>query len=217
MRSRCSTKQPVAVAAVWREVFRSVLPDGVDTAVLVCPTWWPPSRVERVREAAAARSTNVVCAATGRGARRRCARRHDRRRDCAGVRASRRQADVVTADAASRRIRQTSPRTVADAVGPATAVLVDAPVGVDGAVALAGAISECLRSRRRCGDDGPPGPGAALQCREPPNAADSGHRAAATAMAEGRCAGRRRRHRWLCSVVGLAVRSDVNGPGDRCR
>ena len=53
-------EQPVAVAAVWREVFRSALPDRVDTAVLVCPTWWPGPRVECVREAAAAISTNVV-------------------------------------------------------------------------------------------------------------------------------------------------------------
>ncbi|HET9564802.1 MAG TPA: type VII secretion-associated protein, partial [Mycobacterium sp.] len=37
-------------------------------------------------------------------------------------------------------------RAVADAVGSATAVLVDAPAGVDDAVALAGAISECLRT-----------------------------------------------------------------------
>jgi type VII secretion-associated protein (TIGR03931 family) len=37
-------------------------------------------------------------------------------------------------------------RTVADGVGAATAVLVDAPVGVDGAVELAVAIAECLRT-----------------------------------------------------------------------
>ena len=53
-------EQPVAVTAVWRQVFRTVLPERVETAVLVCPTWWPSPRIERVREAAATRSTKVV-------------------------------------------------------------------------------------------------------------------------------------------------------------
>ena len=39
-------------------------------------------------------------------------------------------------------------RTVADGVDATSAVLVDAPVGVDGALALAGAIVACLRTRR---------------------------------------------------------------------
>ena len=50
---------PVAVPAIWREVFRTVLPDEHDATVLVCPTWWPKTRVERVREAAAVRSAKV--------------------------------------------------------------------------------------------------------------------------------------------------------------
>ena len=53
-------EQPVAVTAVWRQVFSAVLPERVETAVLVCPTWWPSPRIARVREAAATRSTNVV-------------------------------------------------------------------------------------------------------------------------------------------------------------
>ena len=34
-------EQPVAVTAIWRQVFSAVLPERVETAVLVCPTWWP--------------------------------------------------------------------------------------------------------------------------------------------------------------------------------
>ncbi len=52
--------QPVSVAALWRAVFRSVLPDHVGTAALVCPTWWPSSRVTRVQEAAATVATKVI-------------------------------------------------------------------------------------------------------------------------------------------------------------
>ena len=51
---------PVAVTALWREVFRAVLPDETVPAVLVCPTWWSATRIERVREAAAARSAEVA-------------------------------------------------------------------------------------------------------------------------------------------------------------
>ena len=53
-------EQPVAVTAVWRQVFSAVLPERVETAVLVCPTWWPSPRIERVREAAAKPSMKVV-------------------------------------------------------------------------------------------------------------------------------------------------------------
>ena len=138
-------EQPVAVAAVWREVFRSALPDRVDTAVLVCPTWWPSSRVECVREAAASTTANVVV----------LQRAQVLIGDAPGMTtvieiapefvAVSRAGCVVTA---VPRLDESADvaRTVADAVGSATAVLVDAPVGVDDAVALAGAISECLRT-----------------------------------------------------------------------
>jgi type VII secretion-associated protein (TIGR03931 family) len=139
-------EQPVAVAAVWRRVFGMVLPERVDAAVLVFPTWWPSPRVERVREAAATRSTKVVVL---------------------------QRADVLVADmgaiptvveiapefvvvwrsgdlvAAQPRLGDDSDiiRSVADGVGSATTVLMDAPVGVAGAVELARAISGYLRAR----------------------------------------------------------------------
>ena len=87
MRLRCSTTQPVAVAAVWREVFRSVLPDDVDTAVLVCPTWWP-SVAGRVRAGSRSQHDRRMSSVLQRaevliGD---VARDHDRHRDCARVR-----------------------------------------------------------------------------------------------------------------------------------
>jgi type VII secretion-associated protein (TIGR03931 family) len=135
---------PVSVPALWREVFRTVLPDEHDATVLVCPTWWPQTRVERVRQAAAARSTEVSV----------LQRANALGRDVPGVSTVveiasdfvviARAGDVVTADP---RIGATADiaRAVADHVGPSTSVLVDAPVGVVGGTELAGAISGCLR------------------------------------------------------------------------
>jgi len=136
---------PVAVAAIWREVFRTVLPERLEAAVLVCPTWWPQARVERVREAAAAGPAKVSV------------------RQRAEVLTSGLLGDptvveiapefVVTARAgrivaADPRIGETTDiaRSVADQIGPSSTVMVDAPVGVAGAVELAAAISECLRT-----------------------------------------------------------------------
>ena len=136
---------PVAVPAIWREVFRTVLPDEHDATVLVCPTWWPKTRVERVREAAAARSAKVSVL---------------QRADVLGGGVPgvttvveiapefvviARAGDVVTADP---RLGDTTDiaRSVADHVGPSTSVLVDAPVGVVGGTELADAITKCLRS-----------------------------------------------------------------------
>lgn len=137
--------QPVAVTAMWREVFRTVLPEAVETAVLVCPTWWPSARIDRVREAAAVRSANVVV---------------------------RQRAQVITEHAPGNptvaeiapdlvvvsrggRVVAAEPRlgdnadnvrAVVDGIGSATAVVVDAPVGVPGAVEFAAAIAGELRS-----------------------------------------------------------------------
>ena len=32
---------PVSVQEVWHDVMSAIMGDGVDTAVLVCPAWWP--------------------------------------------------------------------------------------------------------------------------------------------------------------------------------
>ena len=138
-------EQPVAVEAVWREVFRAVLPDSVDTAVLVCPTWWPLPRVECVREAAAATTANVIV----------LQRAQVLVDDTSGITTVIEIASEFVAVSRAGCVIMAEPRigepadvarTVVDGVGAATAVLVDAPAGVDDAVALAGAISECLRT-----------------------------------------------------------------------
>ena len=134
---------PVAVAAIWREVFRTVLPERLETAVLVCPTWWPQARVERVREAAAAGSAKV-------SVRQRAEVLANGLLDPTVVEIA--SEFVVTARAggvvaADPRIGETADiaRSIADRIGPAATVMVDAPVGVAGAVELAAAISERLR------------------------------------------------------------------------
>ena len=136
-------EQPVAVAAVWRQVFHAVLPERVETAVLVCPTWWPSPRVERVRDAAAARSTKVVV-------RQRAEVLSD---DVPGISTVVEIAPdfvVVSQDGgvvtAEPRLGEATAiaRSLAGVIGSATTVSVDAPVGVAGAVELARAIAAHL-------------------------------------------------------------------------
>jgi type VII secretion-associated protein (TIGR03931 family) len=46
-------ERPVNVARLWRTLFASLL-DEASQVTLVCPTWWPPRRINTVRDAAAA-------------------------------------------------------------------------------------------------------------------------------------------------------------------
>jgi type VII secretion-associated protein (TIGR03931 family) len=136
---------PVAVQALWRAVFRSVLPDRVGTAVLVCPTWWPTTRIDTVRLAAGSVASDVVV----------LQRASVLTRGTPGVPtvieiaddfvAVCRAGDVVAADA-----RIGEPADIADAVADrldtTTSVCVDAPVGVEGAAELARVIAERFRA-----------------------------------------------------------------------
>lgn len=45
-------ERPVAVADVWQAVMQQAVGSCSETIVLVCSTWWVPSRIDRVREAA---------------------------------------------------------------------------------------------------------------------------------------------------------------------
>jgi type VII secretion-associated protein (TIGR03931 family) len=138
-------EQPVAVAAVWRELFRTVLPERVEAAVLVCPTWWPLPWVDRAREAAATRAAKAVVL-----------QRADLLAvDVPGVPSLVEVAPefVVVSRAGSvvaAEPRRGEPadvaRSVLNSAGTATTVLVDAPVGVVGASELAHAICECFRA-----------------------------------------------------------------------
>jgi type VII secretion-associated protein (TIGR03931 family) len=49
----------VAVDDVWRRVMHDVVGGDTDTIVVVCPTWWPSSRVERVCDAVSAVANDV--------------------------------------------------------------------------------------------------------------------------------------------------------------
>jgi type VII secretion-associated protein (TIGR03931 family) len=52
--------RPVGVADVWRTVMHDVVGGSTETVVVVCPTGWPSSRVERVRDAAGTVAHDVV-------------------------------------------------------------------------------------------------------------------------------------------------------------
>jgi type VII secretion-associated protein (TIGR03931 family) len=137
--------RPVAVQALWRAVFRSALPDRMATAVLVCPTWWPPARIDTVRTAAQAVASNVVV----------LQRASVLTRDALGAAAVVEIADdfvvvcrdgeVVTAHA-----RIGEPADIADAIArgldAGTSVYVDAPLGVEDGAELGRIVSERLKA-----------------------------------------------------------------------
>lgn len=138
-------EQPVAVTMLWRQVFRTVLSDRVGTAVLVCPTWWPQPRIDRVQEAAAARSSKVIV----------LQRADVLAGDAPGVPAVVEIAPDFVVISRAGSVLKAEPRvggtadiarSVADRVGSASAALVDAPVGVGGAVELARGICKRLRA-----------------------------------------------------------------------
>jgi type VII secretion-associated protein (TIGR03931 family) len=137
--------QPVAVASIWRAVFRSVLSDCAGTAVLVCPTWWSSARVELVREAASSVVTEVDVLQRAKVV-------GDGEPGMPTVVEIApdfvvvwRTGGVVAAEPRLGGCADIA-RAVADRIGDATDVLVDAPVGVDGAVALASAVCQCCRA-----------------------------------------------------------------------
>jgi type VII secretion-associated protein (TIGR03931 family) len=50
----------VVVAEVWRKIMVDVVGGAAESIVVVCPTWWPLSRVERVCNAAGAVADDVI-------------------------------------------------------------------------------------------------------------------------------------------------------------
>jgi type VII secretion-associated protein (TIGR03931 family) len=52
--------RPVCVADVWRTIMHHVIGGAAEAIVLVCPTWWAASRVDRIRDAATAVANDVV-------------------------------------------------------------------------------------------------------------------------------------------------------------
>ncbi len=52
--------RPVSVQDVWEDVMAAVAGHAVDTVVLVCPTRWPATRIDRARTAARTVASTVV-------------------------------------------------------------------------------------------------------------------------------------------------------------
>ena len=135
--------EPVAVAALWRELFRYVLrDDGASSVVLVVPTWWPQPWIDRVRDAADVENAVVV--------QRSCVLS----RDAPGIPTVIEIAPELVAVSRDGQVIAAEPRfgasadvaaAVAECVGRPAVVMVDAPSGVDDATGLATVIAERLR------------------------------------------------------------------------
>ncbi|HEY7051964.1 MAG TPA: type VII secretion-associated protein [Mycobacterium sp.] len=164
-------EHPVAVTALWRELFASFL--GDEPLLLVCPSWWSERRVATVTDAARATAGKVAVR---------------RRAEALAAEGGRPRAVVVEIAASFVAItrmpgaifdatvrRQDDPASVADDVArqvvsvAGDSVVVDCADGVDGAAELAGMLAERLRApglRVTIVDDGrlsqasePPEPG----------------------------------------------------------
>lgn len=138
-------ERPVSVQDVWHGVIRTAAGEDVDTVVAVCPTWWSPSRIERVRTAARMVAETVVIVARTPLLRQAVAPRRTVIVELAG------DFVVVTHPGARAAVvprhggASTAAEAVGAAVGTAVAVLVDAPAGVDDGAVLAEAIADRLR------------------------------------------------------------------------
>jgi type VII secretion-associated protein (TIGR03931 family) len=134
----------VPAERIWRDAMTAAI-GGAPAVTVVCPTWWPPSRVERVRAAAHSSASHVVL-------QRRTAALHAAvdEPDCAVVELGEDLVTMSRPGAASVVVRRTDGAT-AQTVVERTAwdghVVIDAPIGVPGAAALAAEIEALLRDR----------------------------------------------------------------------
>ena len=138
---------PVSVQEVWHDVMSAIIGVGVDTAVLVCPAWWPSARVDKVRHAASATASTVVMLERTSMLRQGISARTTIVEIASEV-------VVVTALGTVAAVIPRHDESVEDAevvvavVGMPTAVLVDAPVGVPGAELLGALIGDRLRAMK---------------------------------------------------------------------
>jgi type VII secretion-associated protein (TIGR03931 family) len=132
---------PVAVADVWRSVIKDIVGDSADAIVLVCSTWWSPSRVDRVRDAAHTLANDVVVLQRAQVLRDGLP---DRIATVVEIAPDFVVVSPVGAD------MQVLPRGDVDAIlakiPMSMAVLLDGPEGVEGAYCLVAALAERLRS-----------------------------------------------------------------------
>ena len=133
--------RPVEVADVWRRIMHDVVGGSAKTIVVVCPTWWSSSRVERVRDAASTLANDVVVV-----------RRAQVLRDGQSDR------PLTVVEIAPELMIVSSPggdiqvtacgdtEAVLAKIPMSMAVVVDSPEGVEGACPLAAVIADRLRA-----------------------------------------------------------------------
>jgi type VII secretion-associated protein (TIGR03931 family) len=144
-------EQPIEVTTLWRSIIDAVVDKDSDSAVLIHPSWWSPSRVARVTEAARTAMPDVVARPRTWLLRRAAAA------DTPIVVEIAARLVVVSAELDDRVVaapRTDEPRRVVDAVvrvvvqmGPAATVVIDAPEGVGGASVVAAMVAERLHGR----------------------------------------------------------------------
>lgn len=130
-------ERPVAVDRLWATLLAGLVAGGAGPVLLVCPSWWPRSRIQRVR-AACAGNPLVLTRATAAA----------RRRGPGVVLVELATGLAAVSAAGSTEVLSGwDPARVADAARAAGhEVLLDAPLGVPGASDAAAAIREALRA-----------------------------------------------------------------------
>lgn len=169
--------RPVPVRDVWEDVMRAVIGAGVDAAVVVCPAWWSPTRIDTVRRAAYTVAAEVVVVE------RIAMLRQGIPAETTIVEITADVVVVTVAEAIVAVVPRQESAADADAIAAAVAapagVLVDAPSAVPGADALASLIASRMRTIGvpvRIADDGwvlraakehrSPQPGTPVQARD---------------------------------------------------
>ena len=127
----------VVVAEVWRKIMLDVVGGSADSIVVVCPTWWPSSRVERVCDAAATVAVDVI-------ALRRAELAADRQMWLVEIAPE--FVVVSTPGGDVDVVRREDTDVLVAKIPMSTLAVVDAPEGVEGADSLAVTIADRLRA-----------------------------------------------------------------------
>lgn len=137
-------ERPVPTDELWREVLHFATGGPVQAVVLICPTWWPPRRVDLVRTAAQASAADVVVLTRAEALRAAVSVV-----DPAVVEIGPDLVVVTAGDDVAAVPRVGEPLRVgqaaADAVGIGGAVVIDAPADVPGAVELSSVVADSVR------------------------------------------------------------------------
>ncbi len=133
---------PIAVEDVWQAVMRDVIGDCSETIVLVCSTWWAPSRVDRVREAACSVAKDCVVLQRAHALR-------DGLSDRLMTVVEIAQEFVVVSPPRGdlHVVARGDTEAIVATIPSMTAVLLDGPVGVEGAAPLVAAVADRLRAK----------------------------------------------------------------------